>query len=338
MASTESCSTLSGSREAELQDHILLAVLGVTALLGATLFWVRRAERRRDSRRQRLQVVAGMAPSAEGPGLSLRRPQPKPGVRNLLLLSALRARLDTALAATGDRIGVAHLALAGVVAAAPVIAITGRALALSAYFVVVLGAAAAVGGAFLLLNLAQIRYRNRFLKVFPDALDLIGRAVKAGLPAFDAMEVAAHDIPDPVGGEFRRTLDEMRIGTDIDDALQHTADRIQVPDFRFYVVALALQRRTGGSLAETLANLSNVIRRRKEVRLKARALTAEAKMSAGVLAVLPFFVGGMLYLLNRDLMSVLFDDPRGRFMLGVAFVSLATGIAVMVLIIKRSLR
>ena len=321
-----------------MSNHLLLAILGITALLGAALFWVHRAERRRDSRRQRLQVVAGMAPATEGPGLSLRRPQPKPGIRNLLLLSALKARLDSALAATGNWIGIPHLALAGAVAAALVVALTDRVLALNAFLVIVLGAAAALGGALLLLNLAQIRYRNRFLAVFPDALDLIGRAVKAGLPAFDAMEVAAHDIPDPVGGEFRRTLDEMRIGTDIDDALQHTADRIQVPDFRFYVVALALQRRTGGSLAETLANLSNIIRRRKEVRLKAHALSAEAKASAGVLAALPFFVGGIMYLMNRDLMSVLFDDPRGRFMLGVAFVSLATGIATMVLIIKRSLR
>ena len=165
-----------------------------------------------------------------------------------------------------------------------------------------------------------------------------GRAVKAGLPVVDAMEVAAHEIRAPVGGEFRRTLDEMRLGVEIEDALQHTAGRIRVPDFQFYVSAIALQRRTGGSLAETLANLSNIIRRRKELRLKVRALTAESKAAAGVLAILPFLVGAVLYLLNRDLMSVLFVDPRGRFMVGLALLSLATGIAVMAVIIRKSLR
>jgi tight adherence protein B len=111
-----------------------------------------------------------------------------------------------------------------------------------------------------------------------------------------------------------------------------------VQDFRFYVVALILQRRTGGGLAETLGNLSSVIRRRKEVRLKARALSAEAKASAVVLAILPLVVGGIMYMSNRPLMSVLFSDPRGRFALGLAMVSLLAGIAVMVFIIRRSLR
>ena len=110
----------------------------------------------------------------------------------------------------------------------------------------------------------------------------------------------------------------MRIGIDIDEAMQHTADRIRVPDFRFFVVALKLQRRTGGSLAETLANLSSIIRRRKEIRLKARALTSEAKASATVLGLLPVVLGALLFFLNHDLMVPLLSDPRGRFMLGVA--------------------
>ena len=92
-----------------------------------------------------------------------------------------------------------------------------------------------------------------------------------------------------------------------------------MPDFRFYASAVALQRRTGGSLAETLANLSNIIRRRKELRLNTRGLTAKSKATALVLGILPFLVGAVLYFLNRDLMSVLFVDPRGRFMVGSPF-------------------
>ena len=203
-------------------------------------------------------------------------------------------------------------------AAILIMALADRALGLSPALVLVLGVAAAFAGGWLLLHLAQSRFQRRFLDVFPDALDLLARAVRAGLPVSDAMDVAAREIPDPVGSEFRRTIDEMRIGVEMEDALQHTADRIRVPDFRFYVVALTLQRRTGGGLAETLGNLSNIIRRRKELRLKARALSAEAKASAFVLGFLPFFVGGIMYLFNRQLMSILFIDPRGRFMPSVS--------------------
>jgi tight adherence protein B len=103
-------------------------------------------------------------------------------------------------------------------------------------------------------------------------------------------------------------------------------------------VALKLQRRTGGSLAETLGNLSRIIRRRREIRLKANALISEAKASAAVLGLLPFVVAGGLFFINRDLMRVMLVDPRGRLMLGLAFLSVVTGIIVMAAIIKKSLR
>jgi tight adherence protein B len=111
-----------------------------------------------------------------------------------------------------------------------------------------------------------------------------------------------------------------------------------VADFRFFVVALKLQRRTGGSLAETLSNLSSIIRRRKEIRLKARALTSEAKASATVLGLLPVFLGALLFFLNRELMAPLLTDPRGRYILGLAILSLMTGITVMAVMIRRAVR
>jgi tight adherence protein B len=334
-----SCSAPSGLREADLPNQILFAALGTTVLLGAALFRVTRADRRREGRRQRLLAIfAPTAASAAAPGPSLRRPQRKRRADGSLMFPGLRQRLDGALAATGDWIGVVQLVAAAAFAAVPVMALADRALRLGTALVVILGIASAFGSAWLLLHFAQSRYRRRFLDVFPDALDLLARAVRAGLPVFEAMEVAAREIPDPVGREFRRTIDEMRIGIDMEDALQRTADRTRVPDFRFYVVALTLQRRTGGGLAETLNNLSNIIRRRKELRLKARALSAEAKASAVVLGILPFFVGGVMYAFNRPLMLILFDDPRGRFALGLAALFLVFGITGMFFIINRSLR
>jgi tight adherence protein B len=122
------------------------------------------------------------------------------------------------------------------------------------------------------------------------------------------------------------------------DALEEVANRIRVTDFRFMVVALSLQGKTGGSLAETLSNLSNVIRARKALRLKARSLSAEAKVSAMILAALPFIVGGLMYIMNRELMAVLFTDQRGKFMVGVAVMSLIVGLISMAVMIKRAVR
>jgi tight adherence protein B len=316
-----------------LPDPILVAVLGSTVLLGAALFSVLRAERRRATLEQRLKAITAAAPSADRLVMSLRRPRSQRRPLPALLL----ARLDPALAATGNRIGLPHLAATGVIVAS-MIGLTTAVIQLRLALAIALAGAGAVGAPALLRWLAQSRYQRQFLDIFPDALDLIVRAVRAGLPAPEAIELAAREVPTPVGSEFQRMLDEMRIGVEMEDALQDAADRIRVPDFRFFVVSLLLQRRTGGGIAETLANLSTIIRQRKALRQKARALAAEAKASAAIVAVMPFVAGAGLFLINRELMSLLLVDPRGRQMLGIAFISLLLGIAAMKAIIKSSLR
>lgn len=319
-------------------NQIVLAVLAAVVLIGSALFASMRADRRRESRQQRLRAVIATGPSEDAPTLSLRRPLTRAGISDLFLLSKLWVQLEAAFAAAGNRIGLPQLIVTGLAVAGMTVLFAKKIMGFNSALVMLLGAAAAVAAPALLLRVLQSRYQNKFLDPFPDALDLMCRAVRAGLPVFEAMEVASREIVAPVGTELERTIEEMRIGVDIDEALQHTADRIRVPDFRFFVVALTLQRRTGGGLAETLANLSSIIRRRKEIRLRARALTAESKASATVLGVLPFAVGALLFFLNPRLMSVLFDDPRGRFMLGMALSSLAIGIGVMAFIIRKTLR
>jgi tight adherence protein B len=275
------------------------------------------------------------APSLLSSGAST---QKTGGSGPLRTLRTLRARLNTELLATGNRIGLLHLALAGFIAAAALLLFSLVLLGITPEKAGVFCGAAALAVPVFLLRHAQRRYQNRFLDLFPDALDLIGRAVKAGLPVLDAMEVATQAIPAPVGSEFRRTLDEVRIGVEITTALRHAAERVRIPEFRFYVVGIGLQNRTGGSLTDTLTNLSYVIRRRKELRLKIRAFTAESKMSVMVLSALPFVAGGLQLLINYDLMVTLFTDPRGRFMVGLALASLVSGTAVMAYIIKRAMR
>jgi Flp pilus assembly protein TadB len=316
-----------------LFDPILLAALLTMVLLGGALFRVLRAERRRANLEPRLRAIAMTASSADVPVFSLRRSGPQ---RNALP-TFLSNRLDLAFAATGNRIGPVRLVVTGIVAAT---AIGSVAFAASVHPVIAiaLGGAAAVGAPALLLRFAQSRYQRQFLNIFPDALDLIVRAVRSGLPAPEAIELATREVRPPVGTEFQQILDELRIGTEMEEALQRAADRIRVPDFRFFAVSLLLQRQTGGGIAETLSNLSGIIRQRKALRMKARALTAEAQASAAIIASTPFVAGVGLFLINRDLISVLFIDPRGRFLLGIAVASLLTGIAAMRALINRNLR
>jgi tight adherence protein B len=321
-----------------MTSQIFVAVLCALVFLGAAAVLTSRADRRRESRQQRLRTLLAVGPSEDEPGLPLRRPILRRTAREFFLVTTARSWLEAAFAQTGNRIRMPHLIVAMLIALTAVGLFAGKVMRFNPVFDVLLGVVGGLGAPALLLRLAQGRYRNQFLDRFPDALDLIGRAVKAGLPVLEATEVAAREIPAPVGSELQRTIEEMRIGVDIDQALHRAADRIRVPDFRFFVVALKLQRRTGGGLAETLANLSHIIRRRKEIRLKARALSSESKSSAVVLALLPLVVGGVIFLINPDLVSILFVDPRGRFMMGVAFLSLVAGVMTMAVIISRSLR
>jgi tight adherence protein B len=318
-----------------MNPFLLLFLLPV--LTGLVLLLVARNERRQQFVQQRLTKLTADKDVTEDP-LSLVRKLRHAPTAIFQLPRKFGAMLNTAFEAAGNRIGLLHLLIAGLISAIIVIAFTSRFLALDPGLVMPLGLMAAAAGPVVLLRLAQASYRKKFLDIFPDSLDLIRRAVKAGLPVNEALAVAGREIADPVGSEIRRTLDQVQVGIHMNNALQETANRIRVADFRFLVVALTLQQKTGGSLAETLANLSSVIRARKALRQKARSLSAEAKASASILAILPFLVGGAMYVLNPDFMQSLLNDPRGRFMVGVAFLSLVTGLSTMAVIVRRALR
>jgi tight adherence protein B len=322
-----------------MTKQIFVLLFALPVISGLTLLLVIRSDRRRQFIQQRLHAITvGKTDSVVRLSLHRRVRRGASPTAVFQLQYKIRVWLDAAFESTGNRIGLLHLIIAGSIAAIISIGFADRILALQSLLVMLLGGVAAVGTPVLLLRLAQSRYQSRFLDVFPDALDLVRRAVKAGLPVNEALAVAGREIADPVGSEFRRAFDQMQIGVQMNDALQQLSNRVRVADFRFLVVALALQGKTGGSLAETLANLSGVIRARKALRQKARGLSAEAKASAAVLAVLPFVVGGAMFVLNRDFIITLFVDPRGRIMLGVAFLSLVTGLGTMAAIVKRALR
>jgi tight adherence protein B len=316
-----------------LFDPLLVIALLATILLGSALVRLLRRERRGAQLEHRLNAIARASSNSDGPIPSLRRPRPA----HRRLPSLWSGPLGVACAATGNRIRPVHLAVAGFAAVA-VVGIVSATASFRPITTVILAAVAAIGSPAMLLRFAQSRYQRKFLDAFPDALDLIVRAVRSGLPAPEAIELVTSEVQAPVGTEFQQILAELRIGTEMEEALQRAADRIRVPDFRFFVVSLLLQRRTGGGIAETLAHLSAIIRQRKALRLKARALAAEAQASAAIIAATPFVAGVGLFVINRDLTAVLFTDARGRFMLGIAVASLVSGIAAMRALIKRNLR
>ena len=145
---------------------------------------------------------------------------------------------------------------------------------------------------------------------FPDAIELMVRGLRSGLPISETMQVVAEEIQDPVGGEFRSVSDKMKIGRTMDSALQETAERLGTPEFQFFVISLAIQRETGGNLAETLANLADVLRKRAQMKLKIRAMSSESKASAYIIGALPFIVFGLIFFINPNYMGKFFIDER----------------------------
>lgn len=149
---------------------------------------------------------------------------------------------------------------------------------------------------------------------FPDALDLLVRGLRSGLPVGETLNVVASEIPGPVGEEFRMVTERIKIGKTMDQSLQETAQRLGTAEFQFFCITLAIQRETGGNLAETLANLGAVLRQRAQMKLKIRAMSSESKASAYIIGVLPFLVFGLICWINFDYMKPFFTpDPAGLF-------------------------
>ncbi|WP_288378928.1 type II secretion system F family protein [uncultured Massilia sp.] len=159
---------------------------------------------------------------------------------------------------------------------------------------------------------------NLFTTKFPDALELLTRGLRSGLPIAETLGIVSSEIPGPVGEEFKLITERIKIGKTMEQALQETADRLGTPEFQFFVITLSIQRETGGNLAETLSNLATVLRQRAQMKLKIRAMSSESKASAYIIGVLPFLVFGMICYINFNYMTPFFTpDPNGLFGLGL---------------------
>ncbi|MGK6354968.1 type II secretion system F family protein [Sphingomonas sp. DT-207] len=151
---------------------------------------------------------------------------------------------------------------------------------------------------------------GKFTTKFPDAIELLVRGLRSGLPITETMGVVGQEVGGPVGEEFRSVSDKMKIGRTLDQALQETADRLGTPEFQFFCITIAIQRETGGNLAETLANLAEVLRKRAQMKLKINAMSSESKASALIVGALPFIVFGLVWFVNNKYIANFFVDER----------------------------
>lgn len=170
---------------------------------------------------------------------------------------------------------------------------------------------------------------QQFNLLFPEAIDLIVRALRAGLPVQEAIGNVARDIKDPIGGIFRRVQQEVQLGVPLEAALWRVAKTVQTSEFNFLIVSLSIQRDTGGNLAETLANLSMLLRARQQLRLKIRAFTSEARTTMMIMVGLPFLVGGGLFLVSPKYIGPLFSTETGQMIAAGAACSMGLGIFIM---------
>src|SRR5690606_9660698 len=175
---------------------------------------------------------------------------------------------------------------------------------------------------------------TKVMNAVPEAIALLCRGLRAGLPIVEAIVTLGNDAPDPVGREFRCVANAMRIGQSLEQGLWDVARRIDIPDFKFLIIAISIQRETGGNLAETLGGLANTLRKRRQIQLKIKAMSSEARASAWLIGALPFLMFFLLWLANDGYVLPLVNDPPGMYMLGAGLPMISFGVGVMAKMVR----
>ena len=181
----------------------------------------------------------------------------------------------------------------------------------------------------MILSMITKRRLEKFGSLFADALDIIIRGVRSGLPMGECLNIIGREMPEPVGGEFRMITEGVRLGFTLDESLERMAERVPTADVRFFAIVVGIQQKTGGNLAETLAKLSEILRSRKRMRNKIDAMSSEAKASAGIIGSLPIVVGSLLAIIAPDYIGLLFTTSTGNLILAAGATLMGMGAMVM---------
>lgn len=194
---------------------------------------------------------------------------------------------------------------------------------------VLMGFFAGFGVPQLVLKIMAKQRVSKFTKEFANAIDVLVRGVRSGLPVGECLAIIGRELPEPVGEEFRLLVEGQKLGMSLEDMMRRGMERFPTAEYRFFAIVLQIQSQTGGNLAETLSGLSNVLRERKKLRDKIKALSSEAKASAMIIGSLPFAVAIMVYILNPDYIMKLFTTTSGNYVLGGSLFWMLIGIGVM---------
>jgi len=281
--------------------------------------------------RQLNQRLLDLASAPESPSATAERADivktasegPLPEVDRMILRTAAGSRLTQLIQQAGKRITPSTVVIAAV-GCAVVLAFLASLLVRVSFAPIVV---APVGFALPFLWLANRRNARlrRFEEQFPEALDLMARAIRAGHAFQTAMGMAADELPDPVGPEFKTTFDQQNFGLPVAEALRALSERVPLLDIRFFVTAVLIQRDTGGNLAEILDNLAHVVRERFKILRQVRVHTAHGRFTGYVLLALPAVLGVALSFINPDHMNLLFKEHMGQVMLVIAIVMQTIG-------------
>jgi tight adherence protein B len=317
---------------------ILLASMLGSFLIGVILLFSSGGTKHRTRRLARVSGKPEDIVAAKSAKISINRNQAYSSVQlfDLLIRHVLPnpAKLRARLARTGKKITLGqYLAVCGV------LLLLGTVV--TRYLTSLPPMAAPFVGAFLGLGLPHMvigrmvkRRASKFIDLFPQAIDLIVRGLKSGLPVTESLRTVSTEIGDPVGVEFGQICDAIKFGQTLNEALWATSARLEVAEFRFFIIAMSIQQETGGNLGETLENLSHVLRRRRQMKLKIKAFSSEAKASAYIIGSLPFIMFALIMTMNRSYAMDLLNDHRGLVMLGAGLASFGAGVFTMAKMIR----
>ena len=305
---------------------VMLLLVGVAVTSGNSRRFTRRLQEVTTRKAEVARIGASQQRSLE------RRESATPGIDRIFRLLPRRDMLVERLARTGRDISVGQYMLVTIASIAVMTLGVGyyTFAKFGAVPTLMFGVALGMFIPHWLIGRMGKKRVARFVALFPEAIDLMVRALRAGLPITEAIVNAGQEIGDPIGVEFRGIESGMKLGRDLDSLLWDIAKRIEVSEFRFFIIALSVQRETGGNLAETLNNLSVVLRGRRAMRAKARAMASEARASTAILGSLPVLVTIMLMFTSPTYIAPMFSDVRGLIMFGIAVGMLLTGIGIMV--------
>ena len=312
---------------------ILVASLAFLVVVGAVLLiaWLPRSNPQQEQIRRRLEAIEKAKQRGGGsPELDLLRDEllsGVPAIHHLLTRWIGHTRLRTFIAQSGLQVRPGNIILLSAVLALGVFLVVQMVVS-GPLFAVAAGVAGGLAPAAF-LAFKRMRRLREFEQHFPEAVDLLGRAVRAGHAFTTGLEMIAKELPEPVSTEFRVAFEEQNFGLPLKDALMNFADRVPLLDVRFFVVALIIQKETGGNLAKILDNLSHVIRERFKIFGEVRTKTAHGRMTAGVLMALPPAMMFLLNMINPEYIRLLFTDPWGNYMLAGAALMQISGCAML---------